>query len=75
MNFIVDDVLKAIEKARPDLESWVEDKRHSLADTGKLDALRWVVFELDAGNRAIAGKTLGIAQADLAALQRVLRVI
>lgn len=75
MNFITDDVLAAIEKARPDLASWVEDKRHSMADTGKLDALRWVAFDLDAGNLRIACETLGILPGDIPALQRVLRVL
>ena len=75
MNFIADDVLAAIEKARPDLASWVEDKRHSMADSGKLDALRWVAFDLDAGNLRIACKTLGISPDDIPALQRVLRVV
>lgn len=31
MNFIIDDVLNAIEKERPSLASWAQDKRHSLA--------------------------------------------
>lgn len=75
MNFITDDVLKAIEKARPDMASWVEDKRHSLADAGKLESLRWVAFDLDAKNRAIACKTLGIQEADIEPLRRILRVI
>lgn len=35
--------------------------------------MRWVIFYLDAGNRVIAGKTLGIAEGDLAALARVLQ--
>ena len=31
MNFIIDDVLNAIEKERRSLASWAQDKRHSLA--------------------------------------------
>lgn len=75
MNFITDDVLKAIEKNRPDLTSWVEDKRHTLANDGKLESLRWIAFDLDAKNRAIACKTLGINEADIEALRRILWVI
>ena len=30
MNFIIDDVLRAIELERPELASWCDDKRHSL---------------------------------------------
>lgn len=75
MNFITDDVLRAIESERPELASWAEDKRHSLADAGKLEALRWVVFDLDAKNQLIACKTLGILPADMPALKRVLQVL
>lgn len=75
MNFIIDDALTAIERERPELAGWCEDKRHELPDQGKLEALRWVVFSLDARNRAIAAKALGIALDDLPALGRVLQVI
>ncbi len=75
MNFIIDNVLSAIEKERPELARWAESKRDELPDTGKLDALRWVVFDLDARNKTIAAKTLGIAEADLEPLKRVLQVI
>ena len=61
MNFIIDDALTAIERERPELAGWCEDKRHELPDQGKLEALRWVVFSLDERNRAIAAKALGIA--------------
>lgn len=75
MNFITDDVLTAIEKERPELGSWAEDKRHLLADSGKLESLRWVAFDLDARNLKIACKTLGISEDDIPALRRVLQVI
>ncbi|KGG87686.1 hypothetical protein P245_19740 [Comamonas thiooxydans] len=75
MNFITEDVLRAIEEQRPDLASWAEDKRHTLADAGKLESLRWIAFDLDATNRAIACKTLGIHDADIEALRRIFRVI
>ena len=75
MNFIIDDVLNAIEKERRSLASWAQDKRHSLADTDKLGALRWLAFDLDAQNNRIAAKTLGIAEADLEPLKRVLQAI
>ena len=41
MNFIIDDALTAIERERPELAGWCEDKRHELPDQGKLEALRW----------------------------------
>ncbi|EBH4029495.1 hypothetical protein CXH73_24490 [Salmonella enterica] len=75
MNFITDLVLDAIEKERPELADWCEDKRHELPDSGKLEALRWVVFQLDAENQQIAAHALGIAFADLAPLARVLQVV
>ncbi len=75
MNFIIEDVLQAIAKERPELESWAEDKAHELADQGKLEALRWVAFDLDARNLKIACKTLGIEERDIEPLRRVLRVI
>lgn len=75
MNFITDDVLAAIEKERPEMASWVEDKRHELADYGKLESLRWVAFSLDSRNLAIACKTLSISPDDLPALRRILNVI
>lgn len=75
LNFIIDDVLRAIAEQRPELESWAEDKAHELADGGKLEALKWVAFDLDAQNLKIACKTLGIAESDIEPLRRVLRVI
>ena len=75
MNFIIEDVLQAIAKERPELESWAEDKAHELADGGKLEALRWVCFDLDARNLKIACKTLGIEERDIEPLRRVLHVI
>ena len=75
MNFIVDDVLRAIAAERPELESWAEDKAHELADGGKLETLRWVCFDLDARNLKIACRTLGIAESDIEPLKRVLQVI
>lgn len=75
MNFIIEDVLQAIAKERPELESWAEYKAHELADQGKLEALRWVAFDLDACNLKIACKTLGIEERDIEPLRRVLRVI
>lgn len=75
MNFIIEDVLQAIAKERPELESWAEDKAHELADQGKLEALKWVAFDLDARNLKIACKTLGIEERDIEPLRRVLRVI
>ena len=75
MNFIIDDVLRAIELERAELASWCDDKRHSLGDSGKLEALRWVVFDLDAKNKVIASRVLGIQLADLDALRRVFQVI
>lgn len=75
MNFIIEDVLQAISKERPELESWAEDKAHELADQGKLEALKWVAFDLDARNLKIACKTLGIEERDIEPLRRVLRVI
>ncbi len=72
---ILDDVLPAIERERPELAQWCEDKRHELPDQGKLEALRWVVFGLDTRNRAIAAAALGIALDDLPALGRVLQVV
>ena len=42
MNFIIADVLNAIEKERQSLSSWAEDKRQTLADLDKLQALRWL---------------------------------
>lgn len=75
MNFIIDDVLRAIAAERPDLESWAEDKAHELQDSGKLEALRWVCFDLDARNLKIACKTLGIEERDIEPLRRVLHVI
>ena len=44
-------------------------------DSGKLEALRWVVFDLDAKNKVIASRVLGIQLADLDALRRVFQVI
>lgn len=75
LNFIIDDVLRAIAAERPELEGWAEDKAHELADNGKLEALRWVAFDLDAQNLKIACKTLGIEERDIEPLRRVLRVI
>lgn len=75
LNFIIDDVLNAIAKERPELENWAEDKAHELQDSGKLEALRWVAFDLDAQNLKIACKTLGIEERDIEPLRRVLRVI
>jgi len=75
MNFIIEDLLQAIAKERPELESWAEDKAHELADSGKLEALRWVAFDLDARNLKIACKTLGIEERDIEPLRRVLSVI
>ena len=75
MNFITDLVLDAIEKDRPEMADWCEDKRHELPDSGKLEALRWVVCSLDEENQQIAARALGIDFADLAPLQRVLQVI
>lgn len=74
MNFIIDRVLDAIEGERPEMADWCEDKRHELPDSGKLEALRWVV-QLDEQNQQIAARALGIDFADLAPLQRVLQVI
>lgn len=75
MNFIIDQVLSSIERERPDLAEWCEDKRHEMPDAGKLDALRWVVFGLDAKNRAIAAQALGIGLDDFEPLKRVLQAI
>ena len=75
MNFIIEDALTAIEKERPELAGWCEDKRHELADQGKLEALRWLVFNLDQKNRAIAAKALGIALDDFPAVGRELQVL
>ena len=72
---IIEDVWTAIERERPELAQWCEDKRHELPDQGKLEALRWVVFGLDTRNRAIAAAALGIALDDLPALGRVLQVV
>jgi hypothetical protein len=75
MNFIFDQVIDAIEKERPELEGWCEDKRAEYMDMGKLEALRWVAFSLDAKNQTIACRALGIAETDLPALKRILQVI
>lgn len=75
MNTIIDTVLAAIEKERPQLAGWCEDQRHSLPDEGKLEALRWVAEKLDGQNRAIAARALGIMDDDLDALGRVLQVV
>lgn len=75
MNFIIDHVLSSIERERPDLAEWCEDKRHEMPDAGKLDALRWVVFGLDAKNRSIAAQALGIRLDDFEPLKRVFQAI
>lgn len=75
MNFITDLVLDAIEKDRPEMADWCEDKRHELPDSGKLEALRWIVNQLDAQNQRIACRALGIQYNDLEPLQRILQVI
>lgn len=78
MNYILSTALDAIAAQRPNLTSWCEDKRHALADADKLEALRWIVFKLDASNRGIAAKALGVRAEDLepqSALGRVLRAI
>ena len=74
MNFITDLVLDAIEKDRPEMADWCEDKRHELPDNGKLEALRWVV-SLDTPNKEIASRALGIQYSDLEPLERILQVI
>lgn len=74
MNFITERVLDAIAAERPEMADWCEDKRHELPDSGKLEALRWVV-QLDEQNQQIAARALGIAFADLAPLERVLQVV
>lgn len=75
MNFIVVDVLAAIERQRPELADWCRDKRLELVDQDKLGALRWIVFELDARNKVIASSALGISLEDFAPLKRVLQAI
>lgn len=75
MNFIYKRVLDAIEKERPEMSGWCEDKRHELPDSGKLEALRWVVYQLDGQNKQIAARALGIQHSDLQALDRILQVI
>lgn len=75
MSDLISIALDAIERERPQLASWCEDKRHELPDTGKLGALEWICFKLDGQNREIAARALGINSADLDALARVLRVI
>lgn len=75
MNFIYERVLDAIEKERPKMAGWCEDKRHELHDTGKLEALRWIVFSLDRQNKEIACRALGIQYSDLEPLGRILHVI
>ena len=72
---IIETVLDAIEKERPQLASWCEDQRHSLADQGKLESLRWVTERLDGQNKGIAARALGIMDDDLDALGRVLKVV
>lgn len=75
MNFIIERVLDAIEGERPGMAEWCENKRHELPDSGKLEALRWVVFTLDTPNKKIAARALGIEYSDLEPLGRVLQQI
>lgn len=75
MNFIIDQVLSAIEQERPELAAWCKAKRHEMPEGGKLDALRWVVFGLDSDNRIIAARALGIRLSDFEPLKRVLQAI
>ena len=48
MSDLISIALDAIERERPQLASWCEDKRHELPDTGKLGALEWICFKLTA---------------------------
>lgn len=46
MNLLIGNVLTATERERPELPKWCEDKRNELLDSGEMEALHWIVFEL-----------------------------
>jgi hypothetical protein len=74
-DWLASTALAAIEAARPDLAGWVRTKAIELADADRLQALRWVVRDLDAGNQAIVADALGVTLPDLRATARVLQAI
>lgn len=75
MSDLVALALAAIERERPEMADWCENKRHELPAPSKLRALEWICFALDARNQQIAAHALGIDPADLPALGRVLRAL
>lgn len=75
MDWLMDTALQAIEEKKPEMASWLRDKRAENEDTNRLEALRFVCNSLDRGNQAIVCEKLGIAHADLQATARVLRTI
>lgn len=75
MDYLAQTALSAIETARPDMASWVADKRHELAGKDRLEVLRWVGLSLDGQNRRIVAQALGVSAADLDATARVLKAV
>ena len=65
---LADRALSAIEDAKPEMWSWIEDKRFLLKTATRIDSLRFVAFDLDPANQRIVFQKLGLDIADLGKL-------
>jgi len=75
MDWLMETALEAIEKEKPEMASWLADKRSENAKATRLDALRFICSSLDNGNKTIVCKALGVSPEDMEATRRVLRAI
>lgn len=73
MSWLSDDIIDAIVRAKPDMKSWGEMKKHELSDSDRMEVLTWICCSLDAENRRIAADLKGLDPDDLLATRRVLQ--
>ena len=74
-DWLLTKTLDAIAAARPEMAKWCKDKAIEEAGRDRLGALRFVCNTLDANNREIAARAIGVDIDDLEACGRVLREI
>lgn len=75
LDYLADKALRAIEAQKPQLGSWLADKRRELLGKSRLDVLRFITFDLDRTNRTIVFESMGLDASDTQALERILRKI